>query len=747
MSLRTKLVIEGDASGAQKAAQDAQRAMGEVQRETSQYATGARGAARDGGVLSAANDNVASSFRNAAGSIAIIHGPLGGVASRFSAAATLAGRLGLAGGALAVGIGAATFAAQRGVRAFAEYDRQLRTTTALVSATGMAAGRTAEDIERLSREIGLGTLAATNEVRQAAGQLLTFRSVAGETFDRTLRAAQDLAAVGFGSITSAAVQLGKALEDPEQGITRLERSGISFTRNQRELIRNFVETGRVADAQRLILAQVEKQVGGAGAAAAGGLAGAFDSLTEQSGRWFELVGRRTADVLRLRDGLNWLANAIGSVNEAMESAGTPSGTLSALRQREQETRALIDAQRDHLEFMRSSGYTDAQIEMEAPGLLGAMDDLAKIREQMREVENIDEQLRRMEDRRRQTAIETSRREQRQGLIDGEIDRLRRETEELGRTELANLQLQAVRRAGVAIDSEAGQQIAELVRHNYELAEAQRQAAGAGEANRRQYEAGRQAVRDLLDELDRELEILRETDPVQQEMIRHRETLRYATELETKAIREKIAVQINEREAMKELQERYAFQRELLSGFVSDLRRAAREGTNLWEALGNSMMNVADRVTDKLINDMLDAIFKVQNAASSGPWGGGGGGVMSWLFGLLFGGGSGLVSGPFPSAPALAPAAPSALASVAGAPPVARAMGAGSSWNDGLTLRLEIDNRSGAQVQAGAPRQEGNDLVLPMIIGQIESAMASSVQSNGPLGRSIQQVFQLQRTTR
>jgi hypothetical protein len=45
--------------------------------------------------------------------------------------------------------------------------------------------------------------------------LLTFKSITGETFGDALRLSQDLAEVGFGSVGSAALQLGKALEEPE----------------------------------------------------------------------------------------------------------------------------------------------------------------------------------------------------------------------------------------------------------------------------------------------------------------------------------------------------------------------------------------------------------------------------------------------------------------------------------------------------------------------------------------------------
>ncbi len=55
-------------------------------------------------------------------------------------------------------------------------------------------------------------------------------------------------------------------------------SGVSFTASQRELIASLVETGQTAQAQKVILDALEQQVGGAGAAEAGGLTGATNRL-------------------------------------------------------------------------------------------------------------------------------------------------------------------------------------------------------------------------------------------------------------------------------------------------------------------------------------------------------------------------------------------------------------------------------------------------------------------------------------
>lgn len=141
-----------------------------------------------------------------------------------------------------------------------------------------------------SKELQLGVDAELIKAGQA--QLLTFKNLAetadetGGMFDRATVASADLAAAGFGSIDSASIMLGKALNDPIKGITALGRAGVQFTEEQKGLIKSLVDTGDIAKAQELILAEVETQVGGtaeATATASEKIALAFGNIKEEAG--------------------------------------------------------------------------------------------------------------------------------------------------------------------------------------------------------------------------------------------------------------------------------------------------------------------------------------------------------------------------------------------------------------------------------------------------------------------------------
>lgn len=150
-------------------------------------------------------------------------------------------------------------------------------TAQIIKATGAAANVTADQVADLSQHISEQIAVDDELIQTSANLILTFKNVRNEgtglaaVFDRTVLAAQDLAAAGFGDAESAAKMLGKALNDPEKGLTALSRAGVTFTQQQKDQIGTLIEGGDVLKAQQLILAEVESQVGGVAGATATGI--------------------------------------------------------------------------------------------------------------------------------------------------------------------------------------------------------------------------------------------------------------------------------------------------------------------------------------------------------------------------------------------------------------------------------------------------------------------------------------------
>ena len=178
-----------------------------------------------------------------------------------------------------------------------------------------------ERLQKIASDLGEETLFNEEDFRKGFGLLTSFQEIGVGSYEAVARAAADVAQTSGTDVSSAFMQLAKALNDPAKGLTALSRSGIQFTEDQKALIETLVETGNQAEAQRLILAELEKQYGGNAAAAATGLAGAFDTLGE---KWYDLqvaIGDNVATVIEpLVKGLTSLVDMIVNLPEPVQTA-------------------------------------------------------------------------------------------------------------------------------------------------------------------------------------------------------------------------------------------------------------------------------------------------------------------------------------------------------------------------------------------------------------------------------------------
>jgi len=147
-------------------------------------------------------------------------------------------------------------------------------TEKVIMQTGGAANVTSDQIKRLSKEQALLTGIDKELITQSNNVLLTFKNVANEVgegndvFNQASGLVLDMATVMGTDAKSGAIQLGKALNDPVLGVTALNRVGITFTEQQKDQIKTLTESGDVLGAQKIILAELEGQLGGTAAAAA-----------------------------------------------------------------------------------------------------------------------------------------------------------------------------------------------------------------------------------------------------------------------------------------------------------------------------------------------------------------------------------------------------------------------------------------------------------------------------------------------
>ena len=139
---------------------------------------------------------------------------------------------------------------------------------AALTSMGDVGGRSLEQLKTQADALAGASLFEDDQIlRQVTANLLTFGNIAGAAFDRAQQAAVDLATRMGTDLQSATIMVGKALNDPVQGLSALRRVGIQFTDDQQAMITQMVAVGDTAGAQGVMLAELERQFGGSAKAA------------------------------------------------------------------------------------------------------------------------------------------------------------------------------------------------------------------------------------------------------------------------------------------------------------------------------------------------------------------------------------------------------------------------------------------------------------------------------------------------
>lgn len=138
---------------------------------------------------------------------------------------------------------------------------------AAIRSTGNAAGYTAQQYKQMAGDLQNITNYGDEATLGAESLLLTFKSIGGEIFPRALKSILDVSTAMEQDLKTSTIQIGKALNEPVEGLAALRRVGIQFTDSQEKQIKTLVEAGNVTGAQVVILKELESQFGGSAEAA------------------------------------------------------------------------------------------------------------------------------------------------------------------------------------------------------------------------------------------------------------------------------------------------------------------------------------------------------------------------------------------------------------------------------------------------------------------------------------------------
>ena len=221
--------------------------------------------------------------------------------------------------------------AAQSMRAFDEQAKAIAQVEAGLKSTGNAVGFTSKQLQQMASDLQNKTIFGDEEIlKGATAQLLTFTNIAGDNFARTQAVALDLATRLDGDLKSASIQLGKALNDPVANLTALSRAGIQFSDDQKEVIKSLAETGQLAEAQTIILDELEKQYGGSAEAAAKAGLGPFKQLQNTIGDISEEFGRLINEFLvPIIPKIQSLAKSFANLSDTQKKVILLVGTIAA----------------------------------------------------------------------------------------------------------------------------------------------------------------------------------------------------------------------------------------------------------------------------------------------------------------------------------------------------------------------------------------------------------------------------------
>lgn len=239
-------------------------------------------------------------------------------------------------------IGAAYKTGQFFASSVAEYNKSAQVEAQLkagLKSTGGISGKTVSGMSGQAENLQKTTLFDDETTKNAQAILLTFTKVRNEIFDQSIPLMQDLATRMGTDLSSAALQVGKALNDPIGGVTALRRMGVQLDDQQKKSIETFMKLGQQEKAQALILKELQTEFGGSARAAAKAGTGGLTILKNRFSDLKETIGEG------LMPALGDVSSELGKV-VSWAKQYTEVGLADKMRTERSNVEGLVAALRD-----------------------------------------------------------------------------------------------------------------------------------------------------------------------------------------------------------------------------------------------------------------------------------------------------------------------------------------------------------------------------------------------------------------
>lgn len=203
------------------------------------------------------------------------------------------------------------------VEAFAEVEAAQIRLQAVLEATGNKAQTSVERVSEFAEQLSRVTTFSDDEIINSAANLAKYTQVTGDTFERTLRDAANLAAVTGGPLSESVNTLGRALENAFAA-SRLRRVGL-LTDAEVELQKALHEAGLESERIEALLGAIEARSAGAATTVGGhGLASAFTELRNATQNAEEDFGQLITEVFGLEEKVRSLTATVHTLRDLLK---------------------------------------------------------------------------------------------------------------------------------------------------------------------------------------------------------------------------------------------------------------------------------------------------------------------------------------------------------------------------------------------------------------------------------------------
>ena len=219
-----------------------------------------------------------------------------------------------------------------------EFEASQKRINGILTSTGRFSEELSAEMFALSDRLEESTGIAGTMQNEVIALGLSFGNISTREIPRFAETVNDMTVflnqghVTMETLKTSSIMLGKALNDPVQGISALRRVGIAFSAEQMKQVKFFDMTGQRLKAQILIMEELEKQTGGA--ASIEGMEKNARELTTAIGNLQKAIGEELTPTFRvLQEFALGFVNSLdpGKIKNFILSLGVAAGALKILQ--------------------------------------------------------------------------------------------------------------------------------------------------------------------------------------------------------------------------------------------------------------------------------------------------------------------------------------------------------------------------------------------------------------------------------